>query len=121
MVFLGLDEDIFQFAICRLELSGFLLKLLKSGQAVIKQFIQPFTLILVLSPFVLELFEVDAQIFIFLLLKFIILLKFAVGVDEGGDFHFPVFAHSLESGVFPEGILNLDVDLMDLYLQVVNF
>lgn len=120
MVFLSLDEDIFQFAICRLKLSGFLLKLFESGQAVVKQFIQPFTLVLVLSPFVLELFEVNGQVFIFFLLQFIVLLKFAVGVDEGGDFHFPILAHSLQSGVFPEGVFDLDVDLMDLYLEVVD-
>lgn len=67
------------------------------------------------------MFEVDGKILIFLLLQLIVLLKLSVGIDESADFHLSVLTHPLESGVFPEGVLNLDVDLMDLYLQVVDF
>lgn len=54
------------------------------------------------------------------MLELIVLLKFSVGVDEAGDLYLPVFTHALEGGVFSEGVLNLDVDLVDLDLEVVD-
>lgn len=92
----------------------------ESGEAVIKEFIESFTLILILGPLILELLEVDGKILVFLLLELIVLLKFSVGVDETGDLYLPVFTHALEGGVFPEGVLDLDVDLVDLDLEVVD-
>jgi hypothetical protein len=127
MILLGLHEHILELAIGRLKLPCFLFELLERGEAVIKKFVQSFTLVLILGPFILELFElnrsthyIDSKILVFFLLELIIFLKLSIGVDETCNFNFSILTHPLESCIFPEGIFNLDIDLVDLYLEIVD-
>lgn len=92
----------------------------EGGEAVVEEFVESFTLILILGPLILELLEVDGEILVLLLLQLVALLEFSVGVDEAGDLHLPVLTHALERGVLPQGVLDLDVDLVDLDLEVVD-
>jgi hypothetical protein len=54
------------------------------------------------------------------LLEVIALLQFAVAIDKRSDLQLSVLAHALKGGVFPKGILDLEVDLVDLDLEVIN-
>lgn len=57
--------------------------------------------------------------FILFLLKLVIFLDLSVRGHQGGDLDLSVFAHSLQSCVFSDGIIDLHCHFMDLHLQVV--
>lgn len=61
MVLFGLEKNVFQLGVGRLQLPGLLLQLLESGEVIIEQLIQSFAFILVLGPFLLELFELNKK------------------------------------------------------------
>ena len=54
------------------------------------------------------------------LLKLVIFLDLSVRGHQGGDLSLSVFAHSLQSGVFPDIIIDMHCHFMDLHLQVVD-
>jgi hypothetical protein len=121
VILLSLQEHVLQFAIGGFKLSCLLLKLFEGGEAIVQHFVQSFTLTLIFGSFLLELFEIHREASVFLLLKFIALFNFAVGIDEAGDFCFSILAHPLQRPVFPHGILNLNAHFVNLDLEAVDF
>ncbi len=59
MVLLGLEENILQLSVGRLDVSGLLFQLLESVYALIQELVQSLTLVLVFVPFFLQLLELN--------------------------------------------------------------
>lgn len=121
VVLLGLHQDVVELGVGSLEVPGILLQLLQGVDALVQKFVEPFALVFVFVPLLLELLELDGEVLVVLELELVLLFDFPVGGHERLDFVFPIVAHPFESGVFPDGVVDLDGDLVDLDFEVVDF